>query len=214
MKRLRDLKGSKIGMIWESNEQGRMNWLCYNYGTIHLNFELGSLLLLLQSPKPPDCMQVQNCDVWFNFQLNSTIMHLNKLHWKAPLLDACSDVPLHHRRSLSSFSFSCTHSSSASSWTALRQWGEHHVSFALFEFSLPRSVSKYIFRHGNLCLVGRHCSNIIVESRDEILFKGGRLWHPRFSAGFINPNAPVNRVDFGQTTVNPGHHLENITNNP
>jgi hypothetical protein len=35
-----------------------------------------------------------------------------------------------------------------------------------------------------------------------------------FSAGFINPNDPVNRVDFGQTTVNLGHHLENITDNP
>jgi hypothetical protein len=60
----------------------------------------------------------------------------------------------------------------------------------------------------------------------------------KFSAGFINPNEPgllteqdtcdapgfqpglltlmsrVNRVDFGQTTVNLGHHLENITDNP
>jgi hypothetical protein len=30
----------------------------------------------------------------------------------------------------------------------------------------------------------------------------------------FNPNEQVNRVDFGQTTVNLGHHLENITNNP
>jgi hypothetical protein len=30
-------------------------------------------------------------------------------------LDACSDVPLHRRRSLSSFSFPCTHTSPASS---------------------------------------------------------------------------------------------------
>jgi hypothetical protein len=30
-------------------------------------------------------------------------------------LDACSDVPLHRRRSLPSFSFPCTHSSSAPS---------------------------------------------------------------------------------------------------
>jgi hypothetical protein len=57
-------------------------------------------------------------------------------------------------------------------------------------------------------------SNHVAESRDEILFKGGRLWRPRFLAGFINPNDPVNRVDFGQTTVNVGHHLENITHNP
>jgi hypothetical protein len=34
---------------------------------------------------------------------------------RVPPLDACSDVPLHHRRSLSSFSFSCTHPSPASS---------------------------------------------------------------------------------------------------
>jgi hypothetical protein len=33
---------------------------------------------------------------------------------------------------------------------------------------------------------------------------------PKFSIGFINPNDPVKRVDFGQTTVNLGHHLENI----
>jgi hypothetical protein len=40
------------------------------------------------------------------------------------------------------------------------------------------------------------------------------LGRPRFSAGFINPNDPVNRVDFGPTTANLGHHLENITDNP
>jgi hypothetical protein len=43
---------------------------------------------------------------------------------RVPLLDACSDVPLHRQRNLSSFSFSCTHPSPASSWTALSQWGE------------------------------------------------------------------------------------------
>jgi hypothetical protein len=63
-------------------------------------------------------------------------------------------------------------------------------------------------------LLEEGCSNLVVESRDEILFKGGRLWRPRFSAGFINPNDPVNRVDFGQTMVNLVHHLENIPNNP
>jgi hypothetical protein len=127
---------------------------------------------------------------------------------RVPPLDACSDVPLHRRRNLSSFSFPCTHPSPASSWTALRQWGERHVSFALSEFSLPRSVREYIIHLCNLCLIGRSCSNLVVESRDEIQFKGGRLWRPRFSAGFINPNDPVNWVDSGQTTVNLGHHLE------
>jgi hypothetical protein len=35
-----------------------------------------------------------------------------------------------------------------------------------------------------------------------------------FSAGLFNPNDLVNRVDFGQTTVNLRHHLENIPDNP
>jgi hypothetical protein len=35
-----------------------------------------------------------------------------------------------------------------------------------------------------------------------------------FSVGLINPNDPVSSVDFGQTTIHLGHHLENITNNP
>jgi hypothetical protein len=35
-----------------------------------------------------------------------------------------------------------------------------------------------------------------------------------FSVGLINPNDPVNRVDFGQPMVNLGRYLENITNNP
>jgi hypothetical protein len=37
---------------------------------------------------------------------------------------------------------------------------------------------------------------------------------PQVSTGFFNPNDPVNRVDYGQTTVNMGHHFENITNDP
>jgi hypothetical protein len=37
---------------------------------------------------------------------------------------------------------------------------------------------------------------------------------PQVLSGFINPNDPVKRVDLGQTTVNLGHHLENITNHP
>jgi hypothetical protein len=41
-----------------------------------------------------------------------------------------------------------------------------------------------------------------------------KLWRPRFSVRFINPNDPVNRVDCGQTTVNLGHHLKNIPDNP
>jgi hypothetical protein len=72
---------------------------------------------------------------------------------RVPLLDACSDVPLHRRWSLSSFSFSCTHSSPASSWAALRQWGDHHVSFAPSEFSLSRSISEYVFPFVTLVLL-------------------------------------------------------------
>jgi hypothetical protein len=37
---------------------------------------------------------------------------------------------------------------------------------------------------------------------------------PGFRPGLPNPNDPVNNVDFGQTTVNLGHHLENITDKP
>jgi hypothetical protein len=125
---------------------------------------------------------------------------------RVPPLDAWSIVPLHRRRSLSSFSFPCTYSSPTSSWTALKQWGEPHVSFTLYEFSLFRNISEYIIHRCNLCLVRKCFSNLVVESRDEILFKGGRLWRPRFSARLINPNEQVNRVDFGQTTVNLGHH--------
>jgi hypothetical protein len=35
---------------------------------------------------------------------------------------------------------------------------------------------------------------------------------PQVFIRVINPNDWVIRVDFGQTTVNLGHHLENITN--
>jgi hypothetical protein len=134
---------------------------------------------------------------------------------RVPPLDACSDAPLHRQWSLSYFSFPCTHSSSASSWTALRQWGEHHVSFTLFEFSLPRSVSKYIFLLCNLCLVGRHCSNLVAESRDEILFKGGRLWRPRFSTEFLNPNKPGQLSWLWSNDGQPGpspwkHHRQSL----
>jgi hypothetical protein len=45
-------------------------------------------------------------------------------------------------------------------------------------------------------------------------FQLGQLWRPRFSAGLINPNDQVNSVHFGQTTVNLGHHVENITDDP
>jgi hypothetical protein len=86
------------------------------------------------------------------------------------LLHACSYVSLHRRRSLSSFSFSCTHPSPASSWTALRQWGEHHVSFAPSEFSLSRSVSEYVFHLCNLCLVRRRLlqSCCQISGRDSV----------------------------------------------
>jgi hypothetical protein len=133
---------------------------------------------------------------------------------RVPPLDTGSDVPLHRRRSLSSFSFPCTHPSPAPPWAALRQRGEHHVSFALSEFSLSRNISEYVFHLCNPYLVRRCCYNLVVESRDEILFKGGRLWRPRFSARIVNPNEQVYSVDFSQTMVNLGHHLENNTDKP
>jgi hypothetical protein len=37
---------------------------------------------------------------------------------------------------------------------------------------------------------------------------------PQVFSRVYQPNDPVNRVYFGQTTVNLGHHLETFTNNP
>jgi hypothetical protein len=37
---------------------------------------------------------------------------------------------------------------------------------------------------------------------------------PHVFSRSVNPNEQVNKVAFGQTTVNLGHHLENITNDP
>jgi hypothetical protein len=37
---------------------------------------------------------------------------------------------------------------------------------------------------------------------------------PGFHPGLLTLTIRSNRGDFGQTTVNLGHHLENITNNP
>jgi hypothetical protein len=44
--------------------------------------------------------------------------------------------------------------------------------------------------------------------------KGCRSVTPQVFSRSISPNERVNCVDFGQTTVNLGHHLENITGNP
>jgi ornithine carbamoyltransferase len=51
----------------------------------------------------------------------------------------------------------------------------HHVSFVLSEFLMSRSVIGYIFLPCSPWHVGMDCSNLVVESRDEILFKEGRL---------------------------------------
>jgi hypothetical protein len=37
---------------------------------------------------------------------------------------------------------------------------------------------------------------------------------PQVFMRVINPNDLVKHLDFGQTVVNLGHHLENTTNNP
>jgi hypothetical protein len=37
---------------------------------------------------------------------------------------------------------------------------------------------------------------------------------PQVFGGLIDHADPVHRVVFGQTTVNLGHHLKNITDNP
>jgi hypothetical protein len=62
-------------------------------------------------------------------------------------------------------------------------WGERHASFALSKFSLTRSVSEYVLLLCNPCLVGRFCSNLVVESLDKILFKGVGCDAPGFHPG-------------------------------
>jgi hypothetical protein len=60
-------------------------------------------------------------------------------------------------------------------------------------------------------------SSFTFESRDEILFKGGRLWRPRLLISIINANDRISWVqpaDIGQTMVNLGHHLENLADKP
>jgi hypothetical protein len=62
--------------------------------------------------------------------------------------------------------------------------------------------------------MGRLTLILLIESRDEILLKGGRLWRPRFLISIINANGRISQVkpaDFGRTEVNLGHHLENLT---
>jgi hypothetical protein len=46
----------------------------------------------------------------------------------------------------------------------------------------------------NPCHVGRDRSNLVVESRDEILSKGGRLWRLGFLISIISANDRINRV--------------------
>jgi hypothetical protein len=44
-----------------------------------------------------------------------------------------------------------------------------------------------------------------------------QLWRPRFLISVINANDRISLVktaDIGQTYVNMGHHLENLTNQP
>jgi hypothetical protein len=47
--------------------------------------------------------------------------------------------------------------------------------FVLSEFSMSRSVIGYIFLPSNPWHIERDRSNLVVESRDEIPFKRGRL---------------------------------------
>jgi hypothetical protein len=148
-------------------------------------------------------------------------------------LDACRDVPLHRRQNLSSFSFPCTHPAPASSWTALRQWGEYHVSFAPSEFSLSRSVSEYIFHLvtfalleevalillSNLgmrfCLRGVGCDapgfqpgllTLMIRSTELTLVKQLSTWAITSKPSPTTPNGP-----FWSTLVNP---WSNATQNP
>jgi hypothetical protein len=51
----------------------------------------------------------------------------------------------------------------------------HLVPFVPSEFSRSRSVREDVFSLRNLFHDGRNRSNVVIESRDEILFKGCRL---------------------------------------
>jgi hypothetical protein len=58
----------------------------------------------------------------------------------------------------------------------------------------------------------------VEEDGGDPLRIGGR-WRrdvvtPQVFGRVINPNDPVNSVDFDQTTVKLGHHLENINDKP
>jgi hypothetical protein len=70
----------------------------------------------------------------------------------------------------------------------------------------PQGNSKIFENHSPLpCLWN-------LESSDEILFKGGRLWRPRFLIRIISANDWVKHIDSSLTLINLGHHLENLVN--
>jgi hypothetical protein len=51
----------------------------------------------------------------------------------------------------------------------------HLVPFVPSEFLISGSVAEMTFSLYNPCQDGRNHSSLIIESRDEILLKGGRL---------------------------------------
>jgi hypothetical protein len=101
-----------------------------------------------------------------------------------------------------------------------RRWGREECTlYLLFHLnSLYREVcAEMSFSLCNPCHDGRNRFNLVIESRDEILLKGGRLWRPRFLISVINANDRISWVksaDIDQTMVNLGPHLENLTNKP
>jgi hypothetical protein len=51
----------------------------------------------------------------------------------------------------------------------------HLVPLVPSEFSISGSVREDVFSLCNLCHDGRNHSSLVIEPRDKILFKGGRL---------------------------------------
>jgi hypothetical protein len=71
--------------LWENPGASRLH-------TISEPLSLQSPEPLGKIPEPPDCMQIQSCDVWFNFQLNFTTMYLNLRHRKTSSKESILDL--------------------------------------------------------------------------------------------------------------------------
>jgi hypothetical protein len=64
--------------------------------------------------------------------------------------------------------------------------------------------------------VEAYVDDVVIKTtvEDKLITDLTETMTPQVFSRDINPNDLVNRVDIGQTTVNLGHHLENIPDNP